>query len=656
MAAYDGHVILDTRVDTTGINKGFTQIKSAGKSIIASMGKIGSAIGIAFGVSALVKFGKEAVELASDVEEVQNVVNVAFGDMAYKMEQFANTAIETYGISKLTAKQTASTYMAMAKGMGIASDTASDMALSLTGLSADMASFYNISQDVADVALKSVFTGETETLKKYGIVMTQTNLQEYARQKGITKSISAMTQQEQVMLRYQYVMQQTALAQGDFVRTQDSWANQTRILSERWKEMQIQWGEAFKTIGTLVLPAVNTLISGLTKVAEIAAQATKQVAKLFGYEIDTTSDVTDNISESVDNQNDLTEAVKETNKATKGLLNSYDEVNQITREDTSETGGLGTSLSGSILQQQELQAKSEETTFKLSNNFNKIVEAAKETGLNLKEEFKKWKPDILDPTTEIFETFWNDTEDIFSNGMLSIIQTLGSEEFKQVLEELRILLSIALSAIKNAMSSLKKFLQNLMDYFTNSFQNMTLRLAGIFNIITGILSGDGKKVVLGLKQFGVSILNGLIDTFNFFIGSILSSIEGIINLLGGAAEKIGSLSGKKWGWHVDFSALQIPRVPVPALARGAVIPANKPFLAQLGDQKNGRNLEAPESLLRDIYAEGNAETNALLQQLIQVMQKGMTVNVDGKQLMRINREAETRVGRQTVTGGFANAY
>ena len=95
---------------------------------------------------------------------------------------------------------------------------------------------------------------------------------------------------------------------------------------------------------------------------------------------------------------------------------------------------------------------------------------------------------------------------------------------------------------------------------------------------------------------------------------------------------------------------------LPHLAQGAVIPPNREFLAVLGDQKHGTNIETPESLLREIYAEGNAETNALLQQLIQVMQKGMTVNVDGKQLMRINREAETRVGRQTVTGGFANAY
>ena len=656
MAAYDGHIVLDTRVDTTGINKGFTQIKNAGKSVTAAMGKIGAAIGVAFGVSALVKFGKAAVELASDVEEVQNVVDVAFGDMAYKMEQFADTAIETYGISKLTAKQTASTYMAMAKGMGIASDMASDMALSLTGLSADMASFYNISQDVADVALKSVFTGETETLKRYGIVMTQTNLQEFARQKGITKSIQSMTQQEQVMLRYNYIMQQTRLAQGDFVRTQDSWANQTRILSERWKEMQIQWGEAFKTLGTLVLPAVNQLISGLTKVGKLAAQASKQIAKLFGKEIDTTDNISNNISNAVENQNDLTEAVKDTNKATKGLLNSYDEVNQITSDDTTGTTGIGGSYADSLLQQQQLQAESEKTSNVMSEKFQKIVKAAKETTENLKIEFEKWKPDIFDPASEIAETFWKDIQDIFSEGMLSIIQILGSEEFKQVLEGLRTLLSIALYAIRNAMSSLKKFLANIMEYLTNSFQNMTLRLAGIFNIITGILSGDGKKVVLGLKQFGVSILNGLIDTFNFFIGSILSSIEGIINLLGGAAEKIGSLSGKKWGWHVDFSTIKIPRVPVPALARGAVLPANKPFLAELGDQKNGRNLEAPESLLREIYAEGNAETNALLQQLIQVMQKGMTVNVDGKQLMRINREAETRVGRQTVTGGFANAY
>ena len=114
------------------------------------------------------------------------------------------------------------------------------------------------------------------------------------------------------------------------------------------------------------------------------------------------------------------------------------------------------------------------------------------------------------------------------------------------------------------------------------------------------------------------------------------------------------IGGKTFGFNIPEATFK--RISIPRLAQGAVIPPNREFLAVLGDQKQGRNLEAPESLLREIYAEGNAETNALLQQLIQVMQRGMTVNVDGQQLMRINRDAETRSGRQTVTGGFANAY
>ena len=177
----DGSIILSTKIDTSGINKGMNSIKG-------TIGKIGAAIGVAFGVSALVNFGKAAVNLASDLQEVQNVVDVAFGDMSYKAEEFAKSAIENFGISELSAKRTASTYMAMAKGMGIAEDVASDMAITMTGLTADIASFYNMSQERADVILKSVYTGETETLKQLGIVMTEVNLENFAMSQGITKN------------------------------------------------------------------------------------------------------------------------------------------------------------------------------------------------------------------------------------------------------------------------------------------------------------------------------------------------------------------------------------------------------------------------------------------------------------------------------------
>ena len=321
----DGSIILQTKVDQSGINKGLFGIKSA-------VSKIGAAVGVAFSVTALVRFGKAAISLASDLQEVQNVVDVAFGSMKQSMEDFADTAIETYGISKLTAKQTGSSYMAMAKGMQIADEAAAEMALTLTGLSADMASFYNISQGEARTALSAVFTGETETLKRYGILITEVNLQEFARQQGITKSINKMTQQEKVMLRYQYILQSTQLAQGDFVRTQDSWANQTRVLQERWKEMQTTFGDAFIVLGQLVLPVVNAVVKGLTSIANITKVAFTNLAAIFGKEVSTAEQKTNQTAQNIEQQ---TENQEELNKAVKKGLAGFDEINQLAEETAS---------------------------------------------------------------------------------------------------------------------------------------------------------------------------------------------------------------------------------------------------------------------------------------------------------------------------------
>ena len=126
--------------------------------------------------------------------------------------------------------------MAMNAGMGMVGQGAANMAMEVAGRTADIASFFNTSQEEADTMLKSIWTGETESLKQIGVVMTQTNLDAYALANGFGKTTQQMTQAEQVQLRYAYVMNQTRLAAGDFVKTQDSWANQTRILSEQWKQ------------------------------------------------------------------------------------------------------------------------------------------------------------------------------------------------------------------------------------------------------------------------------------------------------------------------------------------------------------------------------------------------------------------------------------
>ena len=219
--------------------------------------------GLTAGLTApLIAGGIAAIKYASDLEETLSKVDVVFGDSADRVKEWADTAVEQMGLASETAMSAASTYGNMADGMGIASETGLEMARSLTQLSADLASFNNTSQETAQIALNSVFTGETETLKQYGIVMTQTNLQQFAMQQGITKTIAEMTQAEQVQLRYNYVLANTANAQGDFARTSDSVANQTRMAKEQFKQVAATLGQNLLPMATKVLKGVNSLLDG----------------------------------------------------------------------------------------------------------------------------------------------------------------------------------------------------------------------------------------------------------------------------------------------------------------------------------------------------------------------------------------------------------
>ncbi|HBB28705.1 MAG TPA: hypothetical protein DC000_05575 [Clostridiales bacterium] len=277
--AFDSSLKFDTKVDTKGFSSGTKQINNQVNNLTGAFKKFGAVIGTVFAVKGLVNMGKTAISLASDLEEVQNVVDTAFGDMAYKAEEFAKTSIEQFGMSKLAAKQFSSTYMAMGRGMGLVSETASDMAIETTKRVGDVASFYNKSFSEVDTMMKSIWTGETESLKQIGVVMTETNLQAFALTQGITKQLSAMTQAEKTQLRYAFVMNQTKLAAGDFAKTSDSWANQTRILSERWKEFFSIVGTGLIQVLTPVIKFLNVIVSKMIDFANTFAAVS---AQLFG--------------------------------------------------------------------------------------------------------------------------------------------------------------------------------------------------------------------------------------------------------------------------------------------------------------------------------------------------------------------------------------
>lgn len=310
------------------------QVSDTSGRITGSLKKIGVAVAAAFSVRALVNFGKQAVELASDLQEVENVVSTSFGNMTQEVNAWAKTTVDRFGMSELSAKQTASTYMAMSKGMGLMGKQAAEMAMQAAERTGDIASFYNTTQQQADTMLKSIWTGETESLKQIGVVMTQTNLDAYALAKGFGKTTDAMTQAEQVQLRFQYVMEQTNLAAGDFQKTSGSWANQTRVLSERFKELLATLGSGLIQVLTPILQVLNSIVQKLIE----AAQAVNQfIGAMFGTSgvVESTQQAAAGAGAIAVGLESATDAAKELKKATAG----FDEMTILSAGQAVSSGG-----------------------------------------------------------------------------------------------------------------------------------------------------------------------------------------------------------------------------------------------------------------------------------------------------------------------------
>lgn len=191
MASSVGEIGLDLVVNQGSFNRQMQGIAGTAK-------KAGLALAAAFSVKKLVDFGKSCVDLGSDLAEVQNVVDVTFPHMTAQVDKFAKSAASSFGLSETMAKQFTGTFGAMAKAFGFSESAAYDMSTALTGLAGDVASFYNLSQEEAYTKLKSVFTGETESLKDLGVVMTQSALDAYAMANGFGKATKDMTEMEKV--------------------------------------------------------------------------------------------------------------------------------------------------------------------------------------------------------------------------------------------------------------------------------------------------------------------------------------------------------------------------------------------------------------------------------------------------------------------------
>jgi hypothetical protein len=254
----------------------------------------------------LLNIGKEAVSLASDLQEVQNVVDVTFGESASAIQSWANKAKTQFGLTELQAKQFTSTLGAMMKSAGLAGPEIVDMSTSLAGLAADMASFYNLDFETAFQKIRAGISGETEPLKQLGVNMSVANLEAYALTQGITKAFDKMSQSEQTVLRYQYLMQATADAQGDFARTSSgSFANMKRNIETNLTSIK-------SSIGNLLIGPVQEATGVISSfLAELTKPADRTVLDDFSdIEEETTKKLAE-IQTTVDSANAVVESMKE---------------------------------------------------------------------------------------------------------------------------------------------------------------------------------------------------------------------------------------------------------------------------------------------------------------------------------------------------------
>ena len=280
--------------------------------------------------------------------------------------------------------------MSMGNAMGIATDKGIIMSKNLTQLAGDMASFFNVEANEVANDLESVYTGTTLALRQYGIVLTEANLNQFALEKNLGKTVNQMNQAEKATLRYNYVMEKMAMVQGDFSRTSASWANQVRMLKENWIQLLGIMGRGLSAVLAPLLALLNNLVVAAIKVAQA-------IAAIFGKKLTMNTDGLasgfEGIGDSID---DATGSAKEF----KAQLASFDELDILKEDKGSGSGydlsGLGGFDVGDLYDVEEaptidgiklLNEKLAEWNEKLKENYDKMVQMASDWGKQFSDAF-----------------------------------------------------------------------------------------------------------------------------------------------------------------------------------------------------------------------------------------------------------------------------
>lgn len=563
MADSVGQIGLDLVVNQNQFKQQMSGIQGMAK-------KAGAALAAAFAVKKIVDFGAQCVELGSDLAEVQNVVDVTFPRMSRQVDDFAKNAITSFGLSETMAKKFTGTFGAMAKAFGFGEQSAYDMSTTLTGLAGDVASFYNISQDEAYTKLKSVFTGETETLKDLGVVMTQNALDAYALANGFGKTTKNMSEMEKVALRYQFVQDQLAASSGDFIRTSDGWANQVRVLKLQFDSLKATIGQGLINVLTPVIKVINTIIGKLMSLANAFKAFTEMItgkkgsggsASVAAAGMAGVKDAADNAGQAMGGAGSAAKkAAKDIKTATTGI----DELNILNPDtDTGGGGGAGADYAADEFEMGEIDTSSTEEA---DSKYKGLLDRLKELRDIFKEGFKAGLGDVtLEPLMEAIEGIKKSLKEIFTDPEVVAAFNHWLDTMAYSLGQIAgAMASIGITIATNLLGGLNRYLdqnkdlikQRLINMFNISAEiavivgNFAQAFANIFSVfgaengqrVTAAVIGIFANAFMGVNELCMKLARDIIDVITRpFIDNqegFKSAIDGFLGALATALETV----------------------------------------------------------------------------------------------------------------------
>jgi phage-related minor tail protein len=545
----------------TSLSKSLENIGSKMKSIGDGLAGAGSKLSLAV-TAPIAAAGAASVRLASDTAESMNKVEVAFGSISQKVKDWSDTTLKSYGIAKGTALDMSALYGDMATSMGLSQEEAAKMSMSLVGLAGDLSSFKNIDIKQAEEALNGIFTGETESLKMLGVVMTDTNLQQYAYSKGIQKRTQDMTEAEKVQLRYNYVLDKTKNAHGDFERTGAGTANQMRVFQESLKELGAAMGQNILPVITPIIAALNEWIQAFGKLD----QGSQRIILITGALIAAAGPVLVAVGSVIKAVGEISTAISKVSAAA-GKLGGMSKILGMVFNPWVIGIGLAILAGYEIYKHWDVikQGASD-----LWNNLTAVFENIKMSVFGAWENVKivtlaAWETlkntmisglnsikSFLEPALNFYRTIFQNTWDIIKNvvsGAVLIILDIVTGNFTKLKSDTEHIWTNIKTALTNIWETIKNTAVNAWTRLKESVTGLCSSIKEtVINIWNSVLSWFS-ELPGKLYNYGSSMFTKMRDGVKSTIGSVRSSIEGGIN---SALSYLAGLPGRAWSYGVDF--------------------------------------------------------------------------------------------------------